>query len=320
MLPRIPGLVLALVLTACFNRIDLSLGLPDASGALEETVLLGDDGPKLVLVDVSGLISDEPRVSALGFLRQRSMVAELRQVLDRAREDDDVAGLLLRIHSPGGSVAASETLHHELEGWRAERGLPVVAFLNGIAASGGYYVAMAADEVIAHPASVTGSIGVVLPGLNFSGLMERYGVADQTLTSARYKDAGSPMRPMRAEERAHLESVLADLHARFVAVVDAGRPRLDSVEITALADGRVLSAGQALERGLVDATGFIEDAIAALERRAGLSSSRLVLYHRPGAPAENVHSRAGMDGVGAGPLSHGFYYLWPPAMGAPPGP
>jgi protease-4 len=308
-----PLLVAAgLALAGCFNSIELGLGLPSATAELRESTVLGEGGPKLVLLDVSGIISDQSRSDVLGLLRPRSQIAELREALERAAEDPRVAGLLLRIQSPGGSVSASETLHHEITRWRDEQSLPVVAFLNGLAASGGYYVAMTADEVLAHPTTVTGSIGVVLPGLNFSGLMERYGVSDQTFTSGGFKDAGSSTRPMRPEERAQLQSVVDDLHQRFVEVVAAGRSALDSSRLAELADGRVLSARQALDAGLVDGIGYLDDALQALERRAGIERSRLVMYHRRGEPAENVYSQAAGSIQQALPLD--FYYLWPPAV------
>jgi protease-4 len=316
-LARIAGLGLALLLCACFNRIDVDLGIPDATAELEESVVLGEDGPKIALVEISGLISDEPRSGAFGLIAGPSMVAELREVLERAAEDSEVAALVLRIESPGGEVGATETLHHELARWREEEELPIVAYLNGIAASGGYYAAMAADRVVAHPATVTGSIGVVLPGLGFSGLMERFGVADQSIKSGEYKDVGSPTRPMSAEDRAHLQGIVDDLHARFVEVVDAGRPGLDRAAAGALADGRLFTARQALDAGLIDAVGYIEDALDAAEELADIGRSRVIMYHRPGRPRENVYSRSTPASASSStdlPLAAGFYYLWPAAL------
>jgi protease-4 len=315
----IAGLCAVLALCGCFNRVDVDLGLLDVTGELSETVVLGEAGPKLALVDVTGVISERPRTGALGLLAGPSMVSELREVLERAGEDPEVRGLIVRVESPGGSVTATETLHHELALWREEQERPVIAYLNGIAASGGYYVAMAADLVLAHPAAVTGSIGVVMPSLGFAGLMERYGVSNQTVKSGEYKDVGSPVRPMTAADRAHLQSVVDDLHARFVEVVDAGRPGLDRAQASALADGRLFTARQALEAKLIDAIGYMEDAVAAAEDRAGLEQSRVVMYARPGRPRENIHSRYASPEPPRASLdpsfAAGFYYLWPAALG-----
>src|SRR6516164_7386181 len=225
--------------TGCVLYSPIDLGSLAGPGELRETVVEGTTGPKIVLLEVSGVISDEEDRGAFALAERPSMVAEIKSQLERAADDDDVAGLLLRIDSPGGSVSASDTLYHELAAWKAANKKPVIAFFNGLSTSGAYYLAMAADRLIAQPAAVTGSIGVVMPGFNVAGLMKKYGVADQTLTSGRYKDAGSMLREMRPEERAQLLSVIDDLYTRFREVVALGRPGLDAEKIRKLADGRV---------------------------------------------------------------------------------
>lgn len=252
------------------------------------------------------------------------MVVETRNALDRAASDPEVVGILLRINTPGGSVSASDTLHHEVEVWKAKQKRPVVAYLNGMATSGGYYVAMASDRVIAHPASVTGSIGVIMPGISIEGLMQRYGVVDQTITTGPFKDAGSLLRDMTSQQRAQLSSVINDFFARFLDVVAKGRPALSRETVSVLADGRVYSAQQALAAGLVDQLGYLEDAVAELEQRAGITKSRVVIYHRANQTRENIYSRApniavqvtdvNLLPIRRSELSPGFYYLWPGAL------
>ena len=216
----------------------------------------------------------------------------MREQLERARDDASVRALLLRINSPGGTVTASDILYQELMRFKRDRGVPVVAHFLGVAASGAYYVAMAADEVVAQPTTVTGSIGVIFVGVNLSGLMQKIGVADQTLTAGAQKDAGSWLRPMQPAERAHLQAVLDDMHDRFKKIVVAGRPRLDAQRVDALADGRIYSADQALANGLVDGLGDLEQAVAATQRRAGLASARVVIYHRPREYRQNLYTQA----------------------------
>lgn len=312
------AILAAVVLTACV----LDIGSLTRTDPLEEEVVLGDSGPKIAMLEIRGLITESQRGSPLG-LRHPSLVARAREALDLAGEDDDVSALLLRVQSPGGSVSASETLYYEVQRWKEETGRPVVAYLQGLATSGGYYVSMAADEVVAHPTAVTGSIGVVMTGINVSGLMERFGVEDQTITSGAYKDAGSPLRPMLPEERAHFESVVGDLYARFFEVVESGRPSLSAEQLRPLADGRIFSASQALDTGLVDAVGHLEDAVKAAERLAQLTRSRVVVYHRPGEYRDNIYSLpypapvqiVDIDLLTLGDrLEPGFYYLWPPAL------
>jgi protease IV len=322
------GLCLCLASTGCVLYSPIDLGSLAGPGELRETVVEGTSGPKLVLVEISGTISDQEDRAPFALAERPSIVAETKSVLDRAGDDSDVAGLILRINSPGGSVSASDTLYHEIAAWKADNKKPVIAFFDGLAASGAYYLAMAADRLVAHPAAVTGSIGVVMPGFNIAGLMKKYGVADQTLTSGPYKDAGSMLRDMRPEERAQLQSVIDDLYLRFREVVASGRPGLDAEKIQKLADGRVYSARQALAAGLVDQIGYLDDAIGELKKRAKATDVRVVSYHRSSQTRENIYSLAArptelslealqaalLQSLRSGELGPGFYYLWPPAL------
>lgn len=309
---------LALALAGCVN-VQLFGGLPDP---LIETVIYGESGPKIVLIDIDGVISESR--DDHGFLEpsEESMLARVREQLDHARDDSDVRAVLLRINSPGGSVTASDILYQELMRFKRDRGVPVVAHFMGVAASGGYYVAMAADELIAEPTGVTGSIGVIFVGVNLSGLMEKLGVQDQTLTAGAQKDAGSWLHPMKPVEREHLQSVLDDMHERFKQVVVAGRPGLDRQRVDALADGRIYSASQAKANGLVDGLGDLEETVAAAQRRAGLASARVVTYHRPREYRQNLYTQAPavprvmrLELGPSLPLARpGFLYLWAPGL------
>ena len=285
---------------------------------LVETVVYGTTGPRVLLLDIDDVITGVDVSGPLGVGRRESTVARVREQLDRA-EDDRVAGVLLRINSPGGPVTASDVVFRELARFKSENDVPVVAILMGVAASGGYYVAMASDYIIAHPTTVTGSIGVIASGLNLHGLMDRYGVTDQTITSGEFKDAGSPFRPMTAEERRYLQAIVDDMHGRFREVVVQGRPGLDPARVAALADGRVYTAAQAKANGLVDAVGYMPDAIGELERRIQAPELRVVSYHREREWRANLYSSSSPPppstslaerlGLGAGPA---FLYLWWP--------
>lgn len=313
-----------LALSGCILYAPVDLGSLGRPGEIEESTVLGESGPKIAMVDISGMISEEPSRTSLALGERPTMLAETRNALERAADDKEVVALLLRINTPGGSVSASDTLHHEIAEWKKQTGKPVAAFLNGLATSGGYYVAMAADHVTANPSAVTGSIGVVMPGVNIAGLMERYGVTDQTLTSGPFKDTGSMLRDMRPDERAQLDSVIHDLMERFVDVVAEGRPKLQREQIVKLADGRVYSASQALSAGLVDELGYLEDAVSTLEKNANITESRVVVYHRSNQRRENIYSEAPNVAVqvndvkllplGQTELAPGFYYLWPAAV------
>jgi protease IV len=300
-----------------------------ASAPLEESIVRGVAGPKILLVDIDGVIGGGPSTDAFFGGEEISMIARVREVLDRARNDQAVKGLLVRIDSPGGTVTESEQLYTEILRFKQERGIPVVAQLLGTAASGGYYVAMAADEVQAHSTTVTGSIGVIFSSVNVVGLMDKLGIEDQTITGGLYKDVGSPFRRLNAEERGQIQSIVDDLHSRFRDVVELGRPGLSSDDILRLADGRIYSAPQALENGLVDRVGTLEDAVTLLEARIGVGHSRVVAYHRPTEVRRNLYMKApgissarsgvtgrvsqlGLDRVLSRP---GFHYLWWPGLG-----
>jgi protease-4 len=331
------AIALVVLFSAGCIHVDLLGGGVEAE--LVETVVRGDAGPKILLVDIDGLIDDASAPEALFELSDYGMVARVREMLDRARRDDDIAALLVRIDSPGGTVTASEQVYAEILRFRTERRVPVVAQMLSTAASGGYYVAMAADTVQAHPTTITGSIGVVFSSLSFAGLMEKVGVEDQSVAAGRYKEIASPTRRLTPEERRQLQSIVDDLHARFREAVARGRPELSAEQVAAVSDGRIFSASQALELGLVDRIGTLESAVALLEERLGVDGSRVVAYHRPREIRRNLYSRSVRPGAwslgvagaapGAGSIASdawlagrlarllgrpGFHYLWWPGL------
>lgn len=309
--------------TGCFTPI-IDLGSLGRVSPLEEVVISGDAVHKIALLEVSGVIAFEASNTWEFGGQKPSVISRLHEALDLAASDPQVKGLVLRVRSPGGGVAPSETLHHLITLWKAQTEKPVVAFLQGIAASGGYYIAVAADHIVAHPSSVTGSIGVIMPGFNVADLMDRFGVVDQTLTSGPFKDSGSMTRAMRDDEREQLQSVISDLYARFVDVVDEGRPKLDRFAVERLADGRIFTSNQALKAGLVDEVGHMDVAVNSLMHLANLSTAMLVTYKQVGETVNNVYSdlssristktEINLFNVGGSNVPVGFYYLWPMAL------
>jgi protease-4 len=317
-----PALALCLVLASLASAGCVTVDVLGRRRPLEETVVREGRGPKILLVEIEGQITENEGRRVLG-RAEESTVARVREVLDHARERGDVKALLLRIDTPGGGVTASEILYREIERFKTEQKVPVVAQLMGLATSGGYFVAMAADHLVAYPTTVTGSIGVVFLNVNLSRLLERWGVVDETVVSGPRKDAGSPLRPMVPEERAQFQSVVDDLFARFLAVVRAGRPRIDPEKLAEAADGRIVSAQQALQLGLIDEIGGLDESVAAIERETGLRDMRVVTYHRPEEWRENWFARGPSAptvqvdlGALAGVLGEpGFQYLWWPGVG-----
>lgn len=317
----IRALVLAiatLVLSGAPGCITIDLAGFGEKG-MRETVIAGDSGPKVALIELDGLLTDFAEPGLLG-MESPSTVARFREQLDMARRDDDVKAVLLRIDSPGGTTSASEILYQQVLKFKRERGVPVYAQLMGTATSGGYYVAMATDRVIAHPTTITGSIGVIYVGVEVSGLMRKLGITDQTVTAGKYKDAGSPLRPRTDEETAQIQAIIDDLHSLFRDRVAHGRPGLDRERVDALSDGRLFDAIQAHELGLVDDIGSIDDSLEALRLRIGTDETRVVRYHRPQEWRRTPYDRAAAApvlridlGSWLTPLQRpGFHYLWWP--------
>ena len=279
-------LLISLATTGC-----ITLNIPGGKpGELKETVVEGERGPKIALIEIEGVLRETGKPMPLGLGREESPVARVRAQLDMAAKDRAVKAVVLRIHSPGGTATASEIIYGEIQRFKVKKPVPVVAQLVGIATSGAYYAAMAADTVYAHPTTVTGSIGVIFMGVNVSGLMEKLGLTDQTITTGPYKDVGSPLRRMTPEDRALVQGVLNDLYQRFVEVVAAGRPHLPAARVSELADGRIYSAAQARANGLVDGVVDLPGTIDEVRRRAGLAEARVVSYHRKREWRENLYT------------------------------
>jgi protease IV len=213
-------------------------------------------GGRIAVLTIDGVIGDDEEV--LDHLR-------------RFRQNRSVRGYLVHINSPGGAVAPSQSIFQELRRIRSEDEVPVVAAIGSVGASGGYYVALAADSIFALPGSITGSIGVIMEIPDASVLMGKVGVRMQTVMSAEHKDVGSPFRPLGEGDRAILESLVLDVYDQFVDQVAEER-QLERTAVQALADGRILSGRQALASRLIDRLGNREDALATAGRMAGLGA------------------------------------------------
>jgi protease-4 len=301
-----------------------SIPLMERDRELDETVVSGKGRDKILLMDISGTISSKEKRGAISFRSEDSIVSRVREELTRAAEDSRIKGLIVRINSPGGTVTASDIIYTEIKRFKEETKVPVVAAITELAASGGYYVAVAADTIVAHPTSVTGSIGVIAVKFNAQGLMEKIGVVDETFTAGDKKDLFSPMRPVTAEEREIIQSMLNSFHQRFKDLVLKGRPSLTAAEIDRLADGRVYTADQALANKLVDEIGYLDDAVATVKKGAGIKEARVVMYHRPWSYKNNIYSqllRPEVENVNLinldlswllGEAGLHFMYLWAP--------
>jgi protease-4 len=214
-----------------------------------------------------------------------------RHQLDQVKADEAVRAIVLRVDSPGGTVSGSDELYYRLNKLAAERNLPVVVSMGSIAASGGYYVAMANsgqdDTIFAEPSTITGSIGVIVPHFDFSQLLKRFDVTDDSITSGPLKEMLSVTKdrsPELAEkERGVVQNLVDEMFIRFKDIVRKGRPKLDEKTIEDVTTGQVFTANQAITFGLIDKIGFLEDAIARAVVLADLreGSVRVIQYKKP---------------------------------------
>ncbi len=262
-------------------------------GPLSEKVVGGKGDDKVLLLEISGMLTDDKPGGVLGLDTAPNLTARIKEELELAAADPKVKAVVLRINTPGGSVTTSDIIAHEIKRFKERKKVPVVAGLMDLATSGGYYIASSADTIIAQPTAVTGSIGVVALSVNASGLMEKLGITNQTVKSGDMKDLGSPIRPMTEEERRVLQSVIDGLFERFLDQVIEGRPgRFTREELRAISDGRIFTAPQALEHKLVDSIGYLDDAIDAAKEAAGIKEARVVTYAAPRAYNNNIYSLA----------------------------
>jgi len=213
----------------------------------------------------------------IGLCKIEGMITDAREVVDFLREletDESVRGVLLRIDSPGGSVAPSQELYQAVQALAKVK--PVVVSMGTAAASGGYYAAAPATLIVANPGSITGSIGVRAEYVNLQGLMDKLGLKTDLLASGKMKAAGSPTQPLSQEQRAYLMALIMDLHQQFVSDVASARG-LPVEAVAKLADGRALTGRQALEARLVDKLGGQELAMSTLREMVKLDAKAPIL-------------------------------------------
>ncbi|MCC8109929.1 MAG: signal peptide peptidase SppA [Planctomycetes bacterium] len=231
------------------------------------------DAPTIAIVAIQGVIEGSGST-----LHGEGMMDFVAAQLRAARENDKVAAVILQIDSPGGGLTASDLLHHEVKRLR-ETGKPVLAWSGSSLTSGAYYIAGAADEIMANPTTTIGSIGVVMQHFQAEELLAKLGIRVDPITSVVHKDIGSPFREMTEEERRILQDYIDAAHSRFVAIVAEGRT-MPEERVRELADGSIVTPVVALDQGLIDSIGYFDDAIAWVESATGSENMRIVGYKR----------------------------------------
>lgn len=260
------GLALLVLLVSLFTegkqtKIDENKIRKDALDKfyqMDEEELYGSNPmEKISVINVDGVIANDAN---------NDTVVDM---LEDARKDPSVVGVIMHINSPGGSVYASEKIYKEINKLK-ETNKPVYAVMQELAASGGYYISAPCDKIFASNETFTGSIGVIMQSYSLEGLFEKYGIKEQNITTGKMKDAGSPGKALDKEEREYLQNLVDSAFDRFVKVVADGRD-MSEADVKKLADGRIYDGSQAVENGLVDSIGDLEAAYKDMAKEYNLS-------------------------------------------------
>jgi protease IV len=299
------------------------------SNSLDEEVVKPGKGwarDKIAIVEVEGMLMN---IRAGGLLQAtENKLSLFTQEMEKAASDPSVKAVVLRVNSPGGTVTASDIMYQTVRDFREKTGKPVVASTQEVAASGGYYVCLASDRIVAHPTSVIGSIGVIFETMEFEGTLGKLGIRAAAIKSGPMKDMGSPFRAMLDPERKVMQEMVDEYYARFVALVKQRRERVraaDSETLRVITDGRVFTGERAVALGLADQNGLLDDAIDLAKELADAPGAKVVAYHRPYGYGGSIYARdpapppqANVLHLGL-PTSRltlpgGFYYLWEPGI------
>ena len=264
------------------------------------------NGRRVAIVDVDGLLVNQPMTGL--YSEGENPVALFREKLDRIANSGCYAAVVLRINSPGGGVTAADVMWHDLQAFKMRTNLPIIACLMDVGTGGAYYLATAADHVIAHPTTVTGGLGVILNLYNLTDEMAQFIVVGTPIKAGENVDLGTPITPQSEAGREILQTMANEFHERFRRVVIERRPQLAKSPPETF-DGRVFTAQQALARGMVDSIGYLDEATNMARQMGGAPGAPVVVLHRP-----NDGARTAYDVTANVPLQSGFLPLSIPGL------
>ncbi|MBT2684010.1 signal peptide peptidase SppA [Bacillus sp. ISL-37] len=242
----------------------------------EEIIEEGDMLSKIAVLSINGVIQDTGDAESFFESPLYNHKAFMEQ-LDYVKEAKDVKAIILQVNSPGGGVVESAQIHDKIKEIQKETKKPIYVSMGSMAASGGYYVSAPADKIFASPETLTGSLGVIMQGVNYAGLAEKYGVEFTTIKSGPYKDIMSPSRPMTEDEREILQSMIDNSYEGFVKVISEGRD-MSVARVKEIADGRIYDGRQAKQLKLIDGFGYLEDVIENVRKDEKLGDATVVKY------------------------------------------
>ncbi|MCM3596535.1 signal peptide peptidase SppA [Metabacillus idriensis] len=249
-----------------------------ANEEFTETVLEpGNESKKIVVLEVNGVIQDTGENVTSFFETAGYQHQQFLDMIDAAAKDKSVRGIMLKVNSPGGGVVESAEIHKHLIEAKEKHKKKIYVSMGTTAASGGYYISAPADKIYAAPDTLTGSLGVIMQGINYSGLAEKYGVKFETVKSGEFKDIMSPAREMTPEDRDILQTMVNNAYQGFVDVIADGRGLSDG-EVRKLADGRIYDGRQAKELNLIDELGYSDDALKGMKKDLKIEGAHVVEY------------------------------------------
>ena len=323
---RTPYLVITMLIlmmvTACSGpRIKL---FSDTIDPLKEFTLEGSGTDKILLISVNGLISDRPKKGLIH--TSASLVEQIVSQINKAEKDKQIKAVLFKINSPGGTITASDLLYHEISLFKERTGTKITVSMMDVATSGAYYISLPADLIMAHPTTVTGSVGVIYLQPKVGGLMDKIGLGVDVKKYGKNKDMGSPFRDSSEEEQKLMQKAVNDFGERFIRLVQKHR-KPERQALSEISTARVFLAEEALKLGLVDKIGYLSDAVKESKMLAGISKdARVVVYRCNEFPEDNYYNTAGIASEDLNisvinielpeslSLKTGFYYLWPGAI------
>ncbi|MDP2853379.1 MAG: signal peptide peptidase SppA [Smithellaceae bacterium] len=290
---------------------------------LREFTLEGKGQNKILIIPINGMISDSPKQGL--FDTAPSLVEQVVVQLNKAQNDSSIKAVLLKVNSSGGTITASDLLYHEIVSYKAKTGNKIGVIMMDLAASGAYYISLPADFIMAHPTTITGSVGVIFMRPKVVGLMGKVGLGVEVSKSGKNKDMGSPFRESNDEENMLMQKTVDVFAGRFTNLVQKHR-KLDDASLKEVSTARVFVADDALRLKLIDKIGYIRDAVKETRTIAGLAdNARVVVYRRNDIPEDNYYRALAPDASANVALINiglpeilkaraGFYYLWPGAI------
>lgn len=319
-------LIMIVTLTTFAGCSFPKLSLFPETGPLKEVTLEGMGEQKVLVLNINGPISDQPKDKLLR--TEPGMVQEVVTHIQKAEKDPQIKALLIKVNSPGGTITASDILYNEINGYKERSGVKVVVAMMDVAASGGYYLSLPADWILAHPTSITGSVGVIFMRPGVSGFMEKFGFSMNVNKSGEQKDMGSPFRAPTESDEAIFQKLIEQMAGRFYGLVQRHR-NLTPQQMERIKTASIFLADEAKELGLVDEVGYLKDALAKARTLAGLrADAKVVAYRRQASAEDNIYNSALSSGPRGGLEANlptltrfldlpeaGFYYMWPAAVG-----